>query len=88
MDPIKYSFEKPALTGRITYWQMLLPEYDIECHTQKAIKSSVLADYLAHQLVDDYQYVKFDFLDEDVMFLKEKDCNEPLLGEGLYPESH
>ena len=30
MDPIKYIFEKPALTGRISRWQMLLSEYDIE----------------------------------------------------------
>ena len=49
MDPIKYIFEKPALTGRIARWQMLFSEYDIEYCTQKAIKSSVLADYLAHQ---------------------------------------
>ena len=56
---------------------MLLSEYDIEYHTQKAIKSSVLADYLAHQPVDDYQSVKYEFLDEDVMFLKIKDYDEP-----------
>ncbi|KAI5443102.1 hypothetical protein KIW84_011946 [Lathyrus oleraceus] len=38
MDPIKYIFEKPALTGRISRWQMLLSEYDIEYRSQKAIK--------------------------------------------------
>ncbi|KAI5396376.1 hypothetical protein KIW84_062542 [Lathyrus oleraceus] len=38
MDPIKYIFEKPALTGRIARWQMLLSEYDIEYQSQKAIK--------------------------------------------------
>jgi len=26
----KYIFEKPALTGRIARWQMLLSQYDIE----------------------------------------------------------
>ena len=26
MDPIKYIFEKPALTGRISRWQMLLSD--------------------------------------------------------------
>ena len=30
MDPIKYIFERLALTGRISRWQMLLSEYDIE----------------------------------------------------------
>ncbi|GAU40233.1 hypothetical protein TSUD_219430 [Trifolium subterraneum] len=38
VDPIKYIFEKAALTGRISRWQMLLSEYDIEYRTQKAIK--------------------------------------------------
>jgi len=33
MDPIKYIFEKPALTGRIARWQMLLSEYDIVYRT-------------------------------------------------------
>ena len=57
MDPIKYIFEKPALTWRIACWKMLLSEYEIEYRTQKAIKSNMLADYLAHQPVDDYQSV-------------------------------
>ena len=29
MDPIQYIFEKPALTGRVAHWQMILTEYDI-----------------------------------------------------------
>ena len=48
MDSIKYIFEKPVLTGRISRWQMLLSEYDIEYLAQKAIKGSILADHLAH----------------------------------------
>ena len=87
MDPIKYIFEKPALTGRIARWQMLLSEYDIEYHTQKAIKGSVLADHLAHQAIDDYQSVGYDFPDEDVMYLKMQDCDEPLPDEGPDPNS-
>src|ERR1043165_6811720 len=55
MDPIKYIFEKPALSGRIARWQMILTEYDIQYTSQKAIKGSVVADHLAHQAVDDYQ---------------------------------
>jgi len=69
MDPIKYIFEKPALTGRIARWQMLLSEYDILYVTQKAIKGSVLADFLAHQPVQDYQPVLPDFPDEDILAL-------------------
>ncbi|GAU51810.1 hypothetical protein TSUD_415980 [Trifolium subterraneum] len=87
MDPIKYIFEKAALTGRIARWQMLLSEYDIEYRTQKAIKGSILADHLAHQPVEDYQPIKFDFPDEEIIYLKMKDCDEPVFGEGPDPES-
>ncbi|GAU49605.1 hypothetical protein TSUD_407700 [Trifolium subterraneum] len=80
MDPIKYIFEKAALTGRIARWQMLLSEYDIEYRTQKAIKGSILADHLAHQPVEDYQPIKFDFPDEEIMYLKMKDCDESKWG--------
>src|SRR3954469_7171224 len=87
IDPIKYIFEKPALTGRIARWQMLLSEYYIEYHAQKAVKGSILADHLAHQPINEYQSLKFDFPDEDVMYLKMKYCDEPLPEEGPDPES-
>ncbi|XP_058763854.1 uncharacterized protein LOC131637289 [Vicia villosa] len=80
MDPLKYVFEKPALTGRIARWQMLLSEYDIQYVTQKAIKGSVLADHLAHQPLTEYQSMKFDFPDEDIMVIK--DCEAPGPNEG------
>jgi len=46
-DPVKYIFEKPALTGWIARWQVLLLDFDIVYVIQKAIKGSALADYLA-----------------------------------------
>lgn len=51
------------------------------------MKESILADHLAHQPVDDYQSIQFDFPNEDVMYLKVKDCDELLPSEGLDPES-
>ncbi|GAU46907.1 hypothetical protein TSUD_299580 [Trifolium subterraneum] len=47
----------------------------------------ILADHLAHQPIDDYQSIKFDFPDEEIMYLKMKDCDEPLPEEGPDPES-
>ncbi|XP_077249434.1 uncharacterized protein LOC143888974 [Tasmannia lanceolata] len=38
MDPLKYLFEKPALTGRTARWLLLLSEFDITYVTQKSIK--------------------------------------------------
>ena len=80
MDPIKYIFEKPALSGRIARWQMILTEYDIQYTTKKAIKGSVLADHLAHQAVDDYQTMNFEFPDENIMVVT--DCEIPGPDEG------
>ena len=75
MDPIKYIFEKPALSGRIARWKMILTEYEIQYKTQKEIKGSVLADHLAHQVVDDYQSMNFEFSDENIMLVT--DYEEP-----------
>lgn len=71
MDPIKYIFEKPTLIGRIFRWQMLLSEYVILYVAQKAIMGSVLAYHIAHQLMEDYQPLKFDFLDKDIIVVKD-----------------
>ncbi|XP_050895554.1 uncharacterized protein LOC127102196 [Lathyrus oleraceus] len=87
MDPIKYIFGKLASIERISRCQMLLSKYDIEYHTQKAIKGSIITDHLANQPIYDYQSIKFDFQEEDVRYLKAKDCDEPLLDEGPEPES-
>ena len=69
MDLIKYIFEKPALSGRIERWQIILTEYDIQYTTQKVNKGSVLDDHLAHQAVDDYQSMNFEFPDENIMLV-------------------
>ncbi|XP_057953907.1 uncharacterized protein LOC131148190 [Malania oleifera] len=66
MDPIKYVFEKPAVTGRMARWQMLLTEYDITYVMRKAIKGSVIEEYLADRAVDDYQPMEFYFPDQDI----------------------
>ena len=72
MDPVKYIFEKPALMGRIARWQVLLSEFNIVYVTQKAIKGSALADYLAQQPLLDYRPMHPEFPDEDIMALFEE----------------
>ena len=39
-----------------------------------------MADHLAHQAVDDYQSMNFEFLDENIMLVT--DCEEPGSDEG------
>ncbi|OMO57947.1 Integrase, catalytic core [Corchorus capsularis] len=67
LDPIKYVFEKPGLSRRIARWQVLLSEYDIEYVSQKAVKGSAIADFLADRARDEYEPVSFEFPDEDLM---------------------
>ena len=42
--------------------------------TQKEIKGSVLADHLTHKAVEDYQSMKIEFPDEDIMMIN--NCEE------------
>ena len=67
LDLIKYIFEKPSLSERIARWQILLLEFDILYVSQKAIKGSAIADFLAERANEEYEPMSFDFLDEDLM---------------------
>ncbi|XP_058106356.1 uncharacterized protein LOC131249571 [Magnolia sinica] len=73
MDPLKYLFEKPALTGRIAKCQLLLSEFDITYVTQKVIKGQALADHLAAHSLLDYQPLKTFFPDEDILLIEEEE---------------
>ena len=70
MDPIKYIFEKLALTGKISRWKMLLFEFDIVFVMRKAIKGQAIVNYLADQLLKDQELVESLFPDEDFMALE------------------
>ena len=67
LDPIKYIFEKPSLSGRIARWQVLLSEFDILYGSQKAIKGSAIVDFLAERANEEYEPMSFDFPNEDLM---------------------
>ena len=59
LDPIKFIFEKPSLSGRIARWQVLLSEFDILYVSQKAIKGSAIADFLAERASKEYEPMSF-----------------------------
>ena len=67
LDPIKFIFEKPSLSERIARWQVLLLEFDILYVSQKAIKRSAIADFLAERANEEYKPMSFDFSNEDLM---------------------
>ena len=51
----------------IARWQVQLSEYDIQHVSQKAIKGSVIAKFLAERALEEYEPIDFDFSDEDLM---------------------
>ena len=73
MDPIKYIFEKPALIGKTTQWQVLLSEFDILFVDRKAIKGPAIADYLANYPFEQLELMDSEFPDEDVMAVDKYD---------------
>ncbi|XP_012481008.2 uncharacterized protein LOC105795905 [Gossypium raimondii] len=65
--------ESPALSGRMARWQILLFKYDIAYVSQKSIKGSTIADFLASRAMEEYESLRFDFPDEDLMCISEKE---------------
>ncbi|XP_060170576.1 uncharacterized protein LOC132601513 [Lycium barbarum] len=73
MDPLKYIFQKPMSSGRLTKWQILLTEFDIVYVTRTAIKAQALADHLAENPVDDeYEPLNTYFPDEEINSVEEE----------------
>ncbi|KAG8473187.1 hypothetical protein CXB51_035220 [Gossypium anomalum] len=67
LDPLKYMMESTALNGRMARWQILLSEFDIVYVSQKAIKGSAIAEFLASRALEDYEPLNFDFPNEELM---------------------
>ena len=65
--PSSTSLKKSSLSRRVARWQVQLSEYSIQYISQKAIKGSVIADFLAERASEDYEPINFDFLNEDLM---------------------
>ncbi|KAL6323594.1 hypothetical protein AAG906_039185 [Vitis piasezkii] len=65
LDPLRYLFDKPALTGRLMRWLVLLTKFDIQYISQKSIKGSIVADHLASLPIYEDRPVDDDFPDEE-----------------------
>ncbi|KAA3479690.1 reverse transcriptase [Gossypium australe] len=69
LDPLNYMMESTALNGRMARWQILLSEFDIVYVSQKAVKGSAVADFLASRALEDYEPLNFDFPNEELMYV-------------------
>ena len=47
MDPLKYLFDKPTVSGRLSKWLILLAEFDLKYIARKMIKGSTVLDFYA-----------------------------------------
>ena len=45
MDPLKYLFQIPALSGRLSKWLILLVEFDLKYMSRKTIKGSAISNF-------------------------------------------
>ena len=66
MDSLKYLFEKPALSGRLSRWLIFLVEFDLKYVARKTIKGSAVSDFCAENPIEG-ENGKEDFLDEDIL---------------------
>ena len=66
MDPLKYLFEKPTLSGRLSRWLILLAKFDLKYMTRKTIKRSVVSDFCAENPIEG-ENGKEDFPDKDIL---------------------
>ena len=64
LDPLRYLFDRPVLTGRLMRWLVLLTEFDIQYMTRKSVKGSIVADHLASLPVSDDRPIDDDFPNE------------------------
>ncbi|KAL6340647.1 hypothetical protein AAG906_010555 [Vitis piasezkii] len=67
LDPLRYLFDRPILTSRLTRWLVLLTEFDIQYVTQKLVKGSIVANHLVSLPVSDDKPVDDDFPYEQVV---------------------
>ena len=66
MDPLKYLFEKPTLSGRLSRWLILLAKFDLKYVAIKTIKGSTVSDFCVENPIEGDDE-KEDFPNEDIL---------------------
>ena len=69
MDPLKYLFKKPALSGRLSRWLILLTEFGLKYVARKTIKRCVVSDFCAENPIEG-EDGKENFSNKDMMDVK------------------
>ena len=69
MDPLKYLFEKLALSERLLRWLILLAKFDWKYAARKTIKGSVILDFCAKKPIEG-ESGREDFPNENILNIK------------------
>ncbi|XP_058185736.1 uncharacterized protein LOC131302962 [Rhododendron vialii] len=73
MEPLKYLFEKLALTSKLARWLLLLAEFEIKYVTRKSVKGRAVAKFLADRPIEGSEHMEFQFPpNEEVMETKDE----------------
>ena len=66
MDPLKYLFEKLALSGRLLRRLIILSEFNLKYVARKTIKGSIVSDFCAKNPMEGDDG-REDFPDKDIL---------------------
>jgi hypothetical protein len=61
LRPIKYIFEKLALTKKLSHWQVILFEFEIVFITSKVIKGPAIENYLDELPIENWDSMEMFF---------------------------
>ena len=70
IDPLRYLFQVLALTGKISWWLVLLIEFDIEYIMTQVIKGRAVAEFLALNAVEGEEQWNLEFSDENLALIE------------------
>ena len=76
MDPLKYIFESPYVSLRVSKWQVMLSEFDIKYVTRKSVKGSAIADQLAENPLEDEPFTAVEFPDGEILAVESEEAEE------------
>ena len=75
-DPLKYIFEIPHVSIRVSKWQVLLSEFDIKYVTRKSVKGSTIADHLAENPLCGEQMLSSGDPNEEILVIEEDEVED------------
>ena len=66
MDPLKYLFEKSALSGKLSRWLIFLVKFNLKYVARKTIQGNVVSDFCFENPIEGEDGIE-DFPEEDIL---------------------